>query len=149
MNISLREGSLFRASDSKGQVSSKPFVDSAVANLLRLHLIITTLNTDEGETMHGFRSGCSITLSLLGASDDQVAGKAYRRLNIILKSKKLCCFLPLFLLRALLKGRMIFPLHNRWRPSFVFVIVSRDSLSHSLETLILTTLPPLPPPPFL
>ena len=140
MNISLREGSLFRASDSKGQVSSKPFVDSAVANLLRLHLIITTLNTDEGETMHGFRSGCSITLSLLGASDDQVAGKMYRRLNINLKSRKLwtCCFLPLFLLRALLEGRMIFPLHNRCRPSFVFVIVSRDSLSNYLQTLILT-----------
>ena len=34
MNISLREGSLFRASDSKGQVSSKPFVGSAVASLL-------------------------------------------------------------------------------------------------------------------
>ena len=146
MNISLREGSLFRASDSKGQVSSKPFVDSAVANLLRLHLIITTLNTDKGETMHGFRSGCSITLSLLGASDDQVAGKAYRRLNIYLKSRKLwtCCSLPLFLLRALLEGRMIFPLHNRCRPSFVFVIVSRDSLWNYLETLILTTHPPPP-----
>ena len=50
--------------------------------------MITTLNTDEGETMHGFRSGCSITLSLLGASDDQVAGKTYRRLNINLKSRK-------------------------------------------------------------
>ena len=100
MNISLREGSLFRASDSKGHVSSKPFVGSAVANLIRLHLMITTLNTDEGETMHGFRSGCSITLSLLGASDDQVAGKTYRQLNINLKSRKLwtCCFLPLFFL---------------------------------------------------
>ena len=148
MNISLREGSLFRASDSKGQVSSKPFVGSAVANLLRLHLMIRTLNTVEGETMHGFRSGCSITLSLLGASDDQVAGKAYRRLNIYFKSRKLwtCCFLPLFLLRALLEGRMIFPLHNRCRPSFVFVIVSRDSLSNYLETLILTTPPPPPLP---
>ena len=81
VNISLREGSLFRASNSKGHVSSKPFVGSAIANLLRLHLIITTLNTDEGEAMHGFRSGCSITLSLLGASDDQVAGKTYRRLK--------------------------------------------------------------------
>ena len=49
----------------------KPFVGSTVAN--RLHLHLTALNIDEGETMHSFRSGCSITLSLLGASDDQVA----------------------------------------------------------------------------
>ena len=71
MNINLREGFLFRATDPKGHVSPKPFVGSTVANRLRLHL--TALNIDEGETMHSFRSGCSITLSLLGASDDQVA----------------------------------------------------------------------------
>lgn len=71
MNIKLRKGFLFRATDSKGRVSTKPFVGSTVANRLRLHL--TTLNLHEGETMHSFRSGCSITLSLLGASDDQVA----------------------------------------------------------------------------
>ena len=71
MNIKLREGFLFRATDPKGRVSTKPFVGSTVANCLRLHL--TTLKIHEGETMHSFRSGCSITLSLLGASDDQVA----------------------------------------------------------------------------
>ena len=71
MNINLREGFLFRATDPKGRVSPKPFVGSTVANRLRLYL--TALNIDEGETMHSFRSGCSITLSLLGASDDQVA----------------------------------------------------------------------------
>ena len=71
MNINLREGFLFRATDPKGRVSPKPFVGSTVANRLRLHL--TALNIDEGETMHSFRSGCSITLPLLGASDDQVA----------------------------------------------------------------------------
>lgn len=71
MNINLREGFLFRATEPKGGISSKPFVGSTVANRLRLHL--TALNIDDGETMHSFRSGCSITLSLLGASDDQVA----------------------------------------------------------------------------
>ena len=71
MNIKLREGFLFRASEPKGRVSTKPFVGSTVANRLRLHL--TTLEIHEGETMHSFGSGCSITLSLLGASDDQVA----------------------------------------------------------------------------
>ncbi|KAJ7391187.1 hypothetical protein OS493_019318 [Desmophyllum pertusum] len=71
MTINLRDGFLFRATDAKGRVSSSPFVGSTVANRLRLHL--TTLNIFQGETMHSFRSGCSITLSLLGASDDQVA----------------------------------------------------------------------------
>ncbi|KAJ7383332.1 hypothetical protein OS493_028879 [Desmophyllum pertusum] len=71
MKINLRDGFLFRATDAKGRVSSNPFVGSTVANRLRLHL--TTLNIFQGETMHSFRSGCSITLSLLGASDDQVA----------------------------------------------------------------------------
>ena len=71
MIINLREGFLFRAIDPKGRVSPKPFVGSTVANRLRLHL--TALNIDEGETMRSFRRGRSITLSLLGASDDQVA----------------------------------------------------------------------------
>lgn len=71
MNINLWEGFLFRVTDPKGRVSTKPFVGSTVANRLRLHP--TTLEIYEGETMHSFRSGCSITLSLLGASDDQVA----------------------------------------------------------------------------
>ena len=71
MNIKLREGFLFRATDSRGRVSTKPFVGSTVANCLRLHL--TTLNLHEGETMHSFRSGCSITVPFLGASDDRVA----------------------------------------------------------------------------
>ena len=71
MNINLREGFPFRATDPKGRVSPKPFVGSTVADRLRLHL--TALNIDEGETMHSFRSGCPITLSLLGPSNDQAA----------------------------------------------------------------------------
>jgi hypothetical protein len=47
------------------------FQGSAVGNRLEKHL--TTLKIFDGETMHSFRSGCSITLSLLGASDDDVA----------------------------------------------------------------------------
>ena len=65
MNINLQEGILFRATDPKGRMSPKPFVGSTVAYCLRLHL--TALNVDEGESMHSFRSSCSITLSLLGA----------------------------------------------------------------------------------
>ena len=60
MDINFREGFLFRATDPKGRVSPKPFEGSTVANSLRLHLIV--LSIDEGETMHRFRSACSITL---------------------------------------------------------------------------------------
>ena len=77
MNINLQGGFLFRAIDPKCRVSPKPFAGSTVANRPRLHL--TALNIDEGETMHSFRSGCSITLSLLGALDDQVASHVGRK----------------------------------------------------------------------
>ena len=71
MNIKLREGFLFRATDPNGRVSTKPFVGSTVTNRLRLHL--TTLKIHEGETMHSFRGVCSITLALFGTRHDQVA----------------------------------------------------------------------------
>ena len=70
MKIDLRDGYLFRVSDRKGNISNSPFIGSTIAN--RLHAHLTPLNMDDGETMHSFRSGCSITLSLLGASDQQV-----------------------------------------------------------------------------
>ena len=59
MSINLRDGYLFRSTNKKGAVSSKPFIGSAIANRLSLHL--TTLKMHNGETMHSFRSGCSIT----------------------------------------------------------------------------------------
>lgn len=71
MCVTLRDGYLFRTSDSKGRITHDAFQGSAVGNRLRRHL--NTLKLFEGETMHSFRSGCSITLSLLGASDIEVA----------------------------------------------------------------------------
>lgn len=71
MKIDLRDGYLSRVSDRKGNISNSPFIGSTIAN--RLHAHLTALNIDDGETMHSFSSGCSITLSLLGASDQQVA----------------------------------------------------------------------------
>lgn len=71
MGIDLRRGYLFRSLDRKGRVSESPFTGSAVANRLSLHL--KTLGIHEGETMHSFRSGCSITLSLMGVSAEDVA----------------------------------------------------------------------------
>ena len=71
MSVNLRDGYLFRTSDKKGLVSNSPFTGSTVANRLKLHL--KSLGIHEGETMHSFRSGCSITLSLLGVSQEDVA----------------------------------------------------------------------------
>ena len=71
MCIDLKDGFPFRATDPRGHVSESPFVGSAVGNRLKKHL--SDLRIDNGETMHSFRSGCSITLSLLGVSYERVA----------------------------------------------------------------------------
>ena len=63
--------SIYRVVNNKGQIMPDAFQGSAVGNRLKKHL--TTLKISDGETMHSFRAGCSITLSLLGASDDDVA----------------------------------------------------------------------------
>ena len=71
MSIDLGGGFLFRVLDPHGNILDCPFMGSAAGNRLKKHL--KELSLDEGETMHGFRSGCSITLSLLGISYDEVA----------------------------------------------------------------------------
>lgn len=71
MKVNLRDGYLFRTLNSKGEVSDNPFMGSAVANRLTRHL--KDVGIHSGETMHSFRSGCSITLSLLGISPEDVA----------------------------------------------------------------------------
>ena len=71
MSIDLGAGFLFRVLDPQGNILDCPFMGSAAGNRLKKHL--KELSLDEGETMHGFRSGCSITLSLLGISYDEVA----------------------------------------------------------------------------
>lgn len=71
MSVNLREGYLFRVLNSKNAVSEDPFVGSAIANRLFLHL--RSAGIYNGETMHSFRSGCSITLSLLGVPSEDVA----------------------------------------------------------------------------
>ena len=66
----LRDGHLFRTTN-KSTVSTSLFIGSAVANHLVQHL--KTLDIHNGESMHNFRSGCSITLSLLGVTSEEVA----------------------------------------------------------------------------
>jgi integrase len=71
MNINLRHGFLFRTTDKHGCVTDAPFLGSAVTNRLKKYL--GQLHLDDGETAHSFRAGCSNTLSLLGASQEEVA----------------------------------------------------------------------------
>ena len=71
MAVDLRDGYLFRSTDKHGRVSTNPFVGSTVA--ARLHTHLTALGIAEGETMHSLRRGCSITLSLMGASLEQIS----------------------------------------------------------------------------
>ena len=72
MAVNLRDGHLFRTTN-KGTVSTSPFIGSAVANRLVQHL--KTLGIHNGKSMHSFRSGYSITLSLslLGVTSEEVA----------------------------------------------------------------------------
>ena len=70
MSIKLESGYLFRTTDRHGNVVDVPFIGSAVQTRLKKHR--KQLSLDGGETMHSFRSGCSITLSLLGISYSEV-----------------------------------------------------------------------------
>ena len=77
MAVNLRDGHLFRAIN-KSTVSTSPFIGSAVAN--RLVQYLKTLGIHNGESMHSLRSGCFITLSLLGVTSEEVA-RGWRSLD--------------------------------------------------------------------
>ena len=68
MSVDVRDGFLFR---SMGAVSNKPSVGSAAAGRLTPHL--KALNIYDGETVHSFRNGCPITMSLIGVPMEDVA----------------------------------------------------------------------------
>ena len=71
MGVSLKDGFLFRVTDKRGYILDSPFVNSVVEDGLTKHL--KDLDISDGETVHGFRRGCSITQSLLGISHEEVA----------------------------------------------------------------------------
>ncbi|CAH3145974.1 unnamed protein product, partial [Pocillopora meandrina] len=52
------------------RVTAEPFLGSAVYNRLKFYL--GALGLDTGETPHGLRAGCSITLSLLGVPEGAI-----------------------------------------------------------------------------
>ena len=65
LGMTLRNGFLFRPTNSQGNVVNKQFTSSSAEARLRLYLKEAGL--DEGETLHSFRSGSAITLALSGA----------------------------------------------------------------------------------
>ena len=65
LGMTLRNGFLFRPTNSQGNVVNKQFSSSSAEARLRLYLKEAGL--DEGETLHSFLSGSAITLALSGA----------------------------------------------------------------------------------
>ena len=71
MQTDLCDGYRFRSTDKHNRISNNPFIASSIAARLNTHL--DHLGIADGETMHSFHSGCSITLSKLGASIEDIA----------------------------------------------------------------------------
>ena len=70
IRINLGQGFLFRVTRGNN-VTQEPFTGSAVHGRLKFYL--DQIQANDRETPHSSRSGCSITLSLLGASKEAVA----------------------------------------------------------------------------
>lgn len=71
MSVDVRDGFLFRSMDKRGAVSNKTFVGLAAPGGLTPHL--KALGIYDRKTVHSFRSGCSITMSLVGVPMEDVA----------------------------------------------------------------------------
>ena len=71
MRLDLSAGFLFRPTSEKGGVVNAPLLTSSVQP--RLVKYLSSLGINDGETVHGFRSGTSILLRLLGVSREVVA----------------------------------------------------------------------------
>ncbi|CAH3114869.1 unnamed protein product [Porites lobata] len=65
LRITLSNGYLFRPTNHQGHIVNKPFTSSSTEARLKYYL--KDAKIDEGETVHGFRSGSAITLALSGS----------------------------------------------------------------------------------
>jgi hypothetical protein len=70
LKINLKSGYLFRTTNQQGAIVNAAFTSSAAEARLRTYLI--EMGSDDGETLHGFRSGCAITLALSGVKLSEV-----------------------------------------------------------------------------
>ena len=69
LNVSVKDGFLFRPVDQSGDVLSGPFQASAAQARLNVYVKqLSHLFKDRRITLHGLRSGCSISLALSGAN---------------------------------------------------------------------------------
>ena len=64
LQVDLTTGYLFRPTNPQGAIVDSHFTSSAAEARLKLHL--DAMGANDGETLHGFRSGCAITLALSG-----------------------------------------------------------------------------------
>ena len=65
ITVDLTCGYLFRPTTTYLGTKDAPFTSSAAESRLKGYL--GEMDADDGETLHGFRSGCAITLALTGA----------------------------------------------------------------------------------
>ncbi len=65
MNVDLTRGYLFRPTTPNGGIQDVLFTSAAAEARLKTYL--KAMGVDKGETLHGFRAGCAITLALNGA----------------------------------------------------------------------------------
>ena len=65
IRVDLTRGYLFRPTTPDLGIKNAPFTSSAAESRLKSYL--KEMKADSGETLHGFRSGCAITLALTGA----------------------------------------------------------------------------------
>ena len=70
LKINLKSGYLFRPTNQQGAIVNAAFTSSAAEARLRTYL--NEMGSDDGETLHGFRSGCAITLALSGVELSEV-----------------------------------------------------------------------------
>ena len=61
---------MFRPTNSQGAIIDIPLTSSAAEARLKKYL--TDMGVDDGETLHGFRAGCAITLALSGAELSEI-----------------------------------------------------------------------------
>ena len=70
LRIDLTRGYLFRPTTPEGGILDAPFSSSAAEARLKGYL--QEMGSDNGETLHGFRAGCAITLALSGAELSEI-----------------------------------------------------------------------------
>ena len=70
MRIDLTTGYLFRPTTPQGGVQNSPLTSSTAEARLKVYL--KEMGTDDGETLHGFRAGCAVTLALSGAELSEI-----------------------------------------------------------------------------